>query len=93
MPPYVGLQLPAGIERRRRGDARLYKENLMKRALGMALLAMGMTATGLASAQSGPRPGDVEYTLGPAQHFSDSFQGEGGSSLDLSSRTGVRMGV
>ena len=65
----------------------------MKRALGMALLAMGMTATGLASAQSGPRPGDVEYTLGPAQHFSDSFQGEGGSSLDLSSRTGVRMGV
>lgn len=63
----------------------------MKRDLSIALIAMGALATSLANAQS-PRAGEVEYTLGAAHNFSDSFQGEGGSSLNLSSRTGIRVG-
>ena len=64
----------------------------MKAALGVALCMMFATATTVASAQS-PRAGQVEFTAGAAYSFSDSFQGRGGSSLDLSSRTGIRVGV
>ena len=64
----------------------------MRRVLAVALLAMGLMTTSLAVAQNF-RAGDIEYTLGAAQTFSDSFQAEGGSSLNLSSRTGVRLGV
>lgn len=64
----------------------------MRKALSIALLVVGTMATALANAQS-PRPGAVEFTIGPAQSFSDSFQGVGGSSLSLSSRTGIRFGV
>ena len=64
----------------------------MKRALGIALFVICATATTLANAQA-PRAGQVEFTIGPAYSFSDSYQGIGGSSLDLSSRTGIRLGM
>ncbi len=64
----------------------------MKRALGIALIVICATATSLANAQA-PRAGQVEFTIGPAYHLSDSYQGRGGSSLDLSSRTGIRLGM
>ena len=64
----------------------------MKRVLGIALLVICATATTLANAQT-PRAGQVEFTIGPAYSFSDSYQGEGGSSLNLSSRTGIRLGM
>jgi opacity protein-like surface antigen len=60
--------------------------------MGIVLLAMGAMATTVASAQS-PRAGALEFSIGPAQSFSDSFEGIGGSSLRLSSRTGIRLGV
>ena len=64
----------------------------MKRVLGVTLFVMCTTATTLASAQS-PRPGELAYSIGAVQSFSDSYQGLGGSSLDLSSRTGIKFGV
>lgn len=64
----------------------------MKRALNIAFLVIGTMAASLAGAQNA-RPGEVEFSIAAAQSFSDSFQGTGGSSLDLSSRTGVRVGV
>jgi opacity protein-like surface antigen len=64
----------------------------MRRILGFALCAIGMTVATAADAQS-QRAGQVEFTFGAAYSFSDSFVGTGDSSLDLSSRTGIRVGV
>lgn len=64
----------------------------MKRSLAIALVATLTLATSVASAQS-PRAGEIEYTIGAAYNFSDSFQGIGGSTLNLSSRTGIRVGI
>ena len=63
----------------------------MKAVLNIALFLI-CAATSVANAQS-PRAGQVEFTAGLAYSFSDSFEGRGGSSLDLSGRTGVRVGV
>ena len=64
----------------------------MKAILSVALCVILATATTAANAQS-PRPGQLELSIGPAYNFSDSYQGRGGSSLDLSSRTGIRLGM
>jgi opacity protein-like surface antigen len=64
----------------------------MKGLVKVALCLVFAAATGFAHAQS-QRAGQVEFTVGPAYSFSDSFQGRGGSSLDLSSRTGIRLGM
>ena len=64
----------------------------MKALLGVAVCMMFATTTTTANAQS-PRAGQLELTAGPAYSFSDSFDSVGGSSLDLSSRTGIRVGM
>lgn len=64
----------------------------MKRDLSIVLAVVCSLAAGLANAQS-PKAGEIEYTIGAAQSLSDSLQGIGGSSLNLSSRTGIRVGV
>jgi opacity protein-like surface antigen len=64
----------------------------MKRALSIALMVLFTLATSIAGAQN-PRPGSLEFTIGAAHSFSDSVQGVSGSSLDLSSRTGIRVGM
>jgi opacity protein-like surface antigen len=75
-----------------RRDAGRAKENPMKALLGVALYLIFAVATGVANAQS-PKAGEFEYTVGAAYSFSDSYQASGGSSLYLSSRTGLRFGV
>jgi opacity protein-like surface antigen len=84
--------LPAGIGQRRDCDAYGIEEILMKLAMNVALLVIGSLTASLADAQNA-RPGELEFSIAAAHNFSDSFQGVGGSSLDLSSRTGIRVGV
>jgi opacity protein-like surface antigen len=64
----------------------------MKTLPRVALCLILATASTAANAQN-PGAGQVEFTIGPAYSLSDSFQGRGGSSLDLSSRTGIRLGI
>ena len=64
----------------------------MKSVMSVALCVILAVATTAANAQS-QRAGQVELTIGAAYSFSDSFEGRGGSSLDLSSRTGIRVGM
>jgi opacity protein-like surface antigen len=64
----------------------------MKRDLSIVLAAVCSLAASPASAQS-PRAGEIEYTIGAAHTFSDSVQGLGGSSINISSRTGIRFGL
>ena len=64
----------------------------MKAVLSVALIVILAAVTMAANAQS-PRAGQVELTAGVAYSFSDSVEGRNGSSLDLSSRTGIRVGV
>ena len=64
----------------------------MKAVLSVALCAIFVTSITAANAQS-PRAGQVELTAGAAYGFSDSVEGRNGSSLELSSRTGIRVGV
>ena len=64
----------------------------MKALLGTALCVILAATAGIAHAQA-PRPGQVEFTIGPAYSFSDSYQSRGGSSIDFSSRTGIRLGM
>ena len=64
----------------------------MKAVLSVALCAIFVTSITAANAQS-PRAGQVELTAGAAYSFSDSVEGRNGSSLDVSSRTGFRVGM
>lgn len=64
----------------------------MKAVLSVALIVILAAVTTAANAQS-PRAGQVELTAGVAYSFSDSVEGRSGSSIDLSSRTGIRVGV
>ena len=64
----------------------------MRAVMSVALCVILAVATTAANAQS-QRAGQVEFTIGAAYSFSDSFEGRGGSSLDLSSRTGIRVGM
>ncbi len=64
----------------------------MKTAISIALWLM-CTAAVAAPGQSGPRAGQIEYTLGLVRSLSDSVEGREGSTLDLASRTGFQAGI
>lgn len=64
----------------------------MRAVLSIALCFMCAGAIA-APGNQGPRAGQIEYSAALMYSFSDSFQGRGGSTLDLSSRTGFRVGI